>query len=147
MASTDFNRKNILSTIPTAIENLKTTLQSWANGVFSPKGHTHTKSEITNLGNIGTVGLPNWTRKQLMNGTSFTCPADGWIFLQPVSKRWTKLNGITIAYAADGCGGDQIVFPVSKNDVVMITNGNNGTAGYEFSTNTRFDIRYFVPFK
>ena len=46
MASTDFNRKNILSTIPTTIENLKTTLQGWANGRFSLTSHTHSASSI-----------------------------------------------------------------------------------------------------
>lgn len=65
MASTDFNRKNILSTIPTAIENLKTTLQSWANGRFSLTSHTHSASSIGIP-----LFAPDFSRRKLMYRSS-----------------------------------------------------------------------------
>ena len=65
MASTDFNRKNILSTIPTAIENLKTTLQGWANGRFSLTSHTHSASSIGIP-----LFAPDFSRRKLMYSSS-----------------------------------------------------------------------------
>lgn len=71
-------RKNILSTIPAALENLKSTIQSWANGRFSLTGHTHTASQITNLSGIG---FPNYNAAggiasvyPVSNGASYTSP-------------------------------------------------------------------------
>ena len=94
------------------------------------------------------AGLPDWSKAKLMTGTSYIAPSDGYINVQPVgSGRYSIINNVVVAYAAQDCGGDMIFIPVSKGDKYILSTSQNTSNAVIIENNTRFNIRRFIPFK